>query len=204
MKKQLNVINIDGTKGLGKTTQINLLGLYFKKHKIPFIINTLDDTIPTAIQVIEKTTEFLIKYSDGIVINDGSIAEMVVIDMSRGIHLTDLAEKYKDILQKYEVLNHRFNMANLLLVPDNLEMCHDRIIKRANLLGKESDGLEDWTLAKYIILGLRDFNYYSISGSMVFNVIDIYESETMLNVYDKIKKILKENFEIKKPLTKRG
>ncbi len=200
MKKQLNIINIDGTRGLGKTTQINLLSSYMKRNSIPFIINTLDDTIPTAMKLIDEATQFLIDSPDGIVVFDGSVAEMIVLDMAKGIHMTALEEKYKDVLQKYEVLNHRFNMTNLLLIPDNLQMCHDRIIKRAKLIGQKSDGLKNWTLVRYVIRGLRDFDDYSISRSMTFHVIDVYETETILNIYDKIKSHLKENFEIKKPL----
>ena len=67
--------------------------------------------------MIVHTRNFLNHNPDGIVLNDGSIAEMIVIDMSDCMPNTTLHEKYRSIMDAHDYLNQDYGVCNILLVP---------------------------------------------------------------------------------------
>jgi len=199
MSKKLKIINIDGTDGVGKTTQINMLHIWLKKQDIPCKTLYLEDNAESAREALKETRDFLNSVSDSVVICDGSIARMMVLDMLNNIPQRNIVENYKDILHDYEVISHKYGVFNLLMVMDNTYECGDRISKREKLLGNINKGIKNHELEKEVINLLRNFNNYTISKSLIFNVFEIEERDSILEVHDRIIKYLQDNFEIKKP-----
>ena len=98
MKNKIQIINIDGLEGVGQTTQINLLYKHFKDLNVPTLVNTIENDIESATKALNDSKDFLINNPGGVVINDGSISEMIVIDMVDCTPTNTLLEKYKNIL----------------------------------------------------------------------------------------------------------
>ena len=194
MKNQIQIINIDGTEGSGKTTQINhLLGLIRLKGR-PVMVNYMDDTIKSALECAEKTNRFLEENPDGIVVNDGSIARMIVGDLSKGMSQESAIEKYRPIIHEHEKMFHKYKTANLLFILDNLSVCNDRYEKEAKILGYEAHKKIDPDIEKTIIQGLRKFDSNMITNNLKFHTIEIDSEDTILEIKDSVIKHLREHF----------
>ena len=195
MKKKLNIINIDGPQGVGKSSQVALLKNYLDSIGVKCKVLKLQGNIPSAIDCIHQTYKFL-EEADGVLITDGSIAEMIQIDINSGIPYLEIQEKYREVLHHYEVMYYAYGMANILLTIDDLEVCKQRIEKRAKLFKNEPDFI-DKKLEKELIDGLKIFNNYMFTNNLKFHVIETESGEKMLDVHKKIVSILKENYQVK-------
>lgn len=196
MKRKLQIVNIDGQPGVGKTTQTNMLCGYFNLNGRPVLENTYRDH-EDIIDILMKSEKFLDNNPDGIVVNNGSIARSIQEDMINDTKLKDIEEKYRIILFQYQRLYHKFGMANILLLVD-INACNDRIIKRQKLLKEKTAGMTDLIHQSRIVEGLRQFDNYTISRDMKFHVLETDVQDTMLNVQRDLLDLLNDNFEIKK------
>ena len=185
---KFQIINIEGAEGVGKTAQVNLLRNYLK-DKVKLSVRTLQYTNPKALELMENTTKFLEENPEGLQINDGSIIRMIVKDISIGLSKDEVTNKNKDILHAYEVLNHRFSNLNILLLPQNIEMCQDRINKRQKLLRLQEKQI-DFVEESAIVKGLYNFSNHMLSLNIKFKVIIVEENDTMLSIHKKILEIL--------------
>ena len=199
MKKKLRIINIDGTEGLGKTTQVSMLVNFLKSKNIPYKIIHLEDNVESAGEACEKTIEFLEKTPKGVVISDGSIARMMVIDLLSNIHRDKITQKYEKMIHDYEVLGHKYGVANILLVLEDTKEASNRVIKREKLLGNVSSGILSEFIEKDIIKALKNFNIYTLSQQIVFDVIKVDTNDSIIEVNGNIINYLNENFEIESP-----
>lgn len=199
MEKELKIINIDGVEGIGKTTQINMLTRYFLDLGVDCLSLNLEDTIVSGAECIENTKEFLKTTPNGVVICDGSIARAMAIDLVNGTPTLSINKKYKDIIYEYECLNHQFGVANILIIMDNIQTCHERILKRGKLLGVAELGIQDFVKERRIVKALRHFDNNLMSKSLNFHVLKTEEMDSILVVQKKILDYLEENFKIKKP-----
>lgn len=196
MKKKLQIINIDGTEGSGKTTQINNLAGFLRTKGFNILVNYLDDNMESALECSEKTNKFLEENPEGLVINDGSIARMIVSDLSKGLSQHDAIEKYRPIIHEHEKMYHKYGTANLLFIMDNLEECSRRLEKEASLLKRESYKKIDPAMEKTIIQGLRKFDSNMITNNLNFNTVEIDQYDTILELKNSIIKHLQERFDI--------
>lgn len=199
MKKKLQIINIDGTEGAGKSTQINMLATDMRLVGFDVLVNRLDDTIESALECSNKTNEFLKKSPDGLVINDGSIARMIVSDLSSGMSQHDAIEKYRPIIHEHEKMFHKYGTANILIILDDFELCNKRLKREAELLGNDSYKQILPHIENVIIQGLRKFDANMITNNLKFLTMEIHGDNTILEIKDSIIKKLEDNFEIKKP-----
>jgi hypothetical protein len=199
MRKYLRIINLDGTEGSGKSTQIHLLCAFFTKHKIPFIVNYLEDNIESGIETSKKTDEFLSKEEFGVVINDGSPARMMVKELVSGETSKNILEKYKNLLSANERLFHKYGVANLLFIMEDLEEASNRINKRSKLIKSDYVGL-DTIKEKEIVIGMKFFDIHPISKGLKFDIIEVLASDSMIDVSEAVFSYIDDNFEIKKPL----
>ena len=202
MREYLRIINIDGTDGSGKTTQIGLFAQYLKRKGISCLTNHLDDNIKSGKEICDRTMKFLQDNPDGVVINDGSIARMMVVDLVSGLTRSKIIKKYQDLMFLQEKLNHKFGTANFLIVMDNIEEANRRLIQRSRMLAAPVRKIEDFQKEKDIVSAMRRFDVNTMSKVIKFDVIEVSHKESMMDVFDRIKEYLLENFEIKKPLEK--
>jgi len=195
--KKLSIVNIDGPQGIGKTSQIGLLKKYIESKGLKCKILKLNDTIPSAIDCINETYDFLEEF-DGVVITEGSIAEMIQIDINAGMQVNDVRQKYLQVIFQYEKLYHQYGMANILLTIDDIEICKCRLERRARLFQEDVEIINE-KLERTLIKGLKSFDNHVITINLKFHVIDTEEDEKMLDVHKKIVELIEDNFQIKKP-----
>lgn len=186
MKKKISIINIDGVDGIGKTTQINMLMVRLSQKNIPLLNLQLTDTLQSGLDCAQQTWDFLKQNPDGIVITDGSIAKMLVLDLLNGISSNEIIEHYRTLLHEHECLNHRYGMANILLIMDDMDTCNGRILKRNKLNKTIGVEITDFTKERQIIRSLRQFNTNIISRSLDFHVIETDDSQSIIEVYEEI------------------
>lgn len=197
----LDVVCIDGIIGVGKTSQVIMLRNFLKSHGIPNKIVSLkevDDTKETKDQLL-GISDYLISEPNGIVICDGSIATDIVDDLANNMHSKDLWNKHKDNLQIYEDLNSRFNFVNIVLTPQNLDMCDSRLQKKANMSGEEKEELGNREHLAITAKGLKNFDNNMLTYNIKFNNIDLDGYENMTTIHNKILEIIKDHYQIKKP-----
>jgi len=196
MKKPLNIINIDGTKGSGRTSQAHMLNILLKTNKIPTLVLHLNDTIKSGLECALKIKNFLKKEPKGVVISDGSIARMMVVDIVSGVGIDVMMSKYQELLHEYETINHQYGTVNLLMVMDDISECNRRIKRRAELLGRDDRSILDFNLEADVVKGMKFFDDNIVSKNLKFQVFGIEPHETMIEVQKDILDYLEENFDI--------
>ena len=195
-KRNLRILNIDGVEGVGKTTQLNIIAGYLKKSEIPIQLNKIDETDESISKALARTEDFLKENPDGIVINDGTIANTIVQQLSTGNRWQDIENRHKDHLFHLECLNHTHGTANILLVPDNLETCDARLRRRQELFEQEVVGVGDTILQQTLMNGLMNFDNSVLSRNLKFHVLKVYDNESIMQVHKNILNLIDQNFVI--------
>ena len=200
MVKPLRIISIDGTRGVGKSSQIAMLSKYFKSlgMSVSTLKMTSGEPIQSGLIALEFTKTFLEKSTDNLVILEGSIARPMVGDIMTGMSNTALLEKYKHLTHQYEVLFNSYGIANFLLVMDDISECNRRIKRFKDLTGHGNDPVENTSHEADIVSGMRYFNNHIASKNITFQVLDVRPTNTMLEIHKTIMDKLSEKYEFKK------
>lgn len=199
-KRNLRILNIDGVEGVGKTTQLNIMANYLKNLNMPVQMNKIVDSDESLKIAIDRTEKFLNEHEDGIVLNDGTIAKAMVVQLSTGSRYQDIEDRYKDLLFRLQVLDHSHGMVNVLVVPDNLDSCDARLRKRQGLFGEEITGIIDSIMQQTLMKGFADFDNSVLSRNLKFQVLKAYNDESIMQVHKNLLQLLTDSFEIKKGL----
>jgi deoxyadenosine/deoxycytidine kinase len=199
MKKPLRIISVDGVRGAGKTTQINMLSRYLKS--LGYKVSTLmgGEDIQHGLVSLAYVDSFLPKDPDSIVILDGSIARMMVVELVSGISPSLVSDKYKRLVYEYERLNHQYGILGLLFVMDDLEECKRRILKRNTLAGIVDENPSDLLSEIDVISGMRTFDNHITSKNIKFHTFNIDPKNTMLEIQKLVLEYLSTNYQLKKP-----
>lgn len=198
--KNINVINIDGVNGLGSSTQVNILARKLRLEGHTVLVNRIEGNLESNLVAADATVDFLKKNPNGIVINDGSIAKPIQLDIQNGMGFDNLYEKYRNILFTYEAIQHKYGLVNILLITDNMELCNERVIKKKALAGDSTSvGVEDIEREINLVKGFKIFDNYTIKKSLKFQILMIDGDESILEVNKDIMKIITEKFTIKNP-----
>lgn len=201
MGRPLRIISIDGTRGSGKTSQIAMLSKYFKLAGMRVsTLKTIDgDPIQSGIAAISCAESILSQGPENLIILDGSIARPMVMDIINGVTPTNLLDKFKTLTQKYEKLDHQYEIANFLMVMDDLEECNRRISKFANLTGQEVNSISNIHLEHDIVSGMRFFNNHIASKNISFQVVDVSPHQSMNEIHNIILSKLEKKYDFDKP-----
>jgi len=197
----LDIVNIEGISGIGKSTQVNVLSNYFKSLGIPILTNRIGNDIGSGLKATGNTWQFLQKHPNGIVINDGSIAKMMQMEIQSGKPQSEIAQDFIGLTHEYECLNHKYNIINILISINDISVCKDRIIKRRNIFGIENpEGIEyNIDIQTLVSNGLKIFGDQVLSKSIDFHILNTHEKDSILDVHEDILKVINENFTIKNP-----
>jgi len=187
------IICIDGLRGSGKTTQANRLKKKFKELNIPILSLKSEDNLNLIYDNIKKTDKFLKENKNGMVVKDGSVARMIVIDLLNGIFKEKIIEKYRKALYQYACLMHKYGLISFLIISDDIETFNQRILSRNRLLKNNELGIEDLKKEKDILNRMKSFDDHIISGDIKFIPISIDKYDTILEIEDKIWKYLEKS-----------
>ena len=182
MKK---IITLESIKGVGISTQCRLLKRYYHdSFGIEANINIFNNSIESELNNIKKTIEYFNK-DIKIVINDGCFVKLVSYDIVNAVHQDKIYEKYKDILQQYEVLFHKYEMINLLLIPNNIKMGYDNLLRKSTIIDMDIPEFNQLKESK-IIQALKLLDNYTMFQNIKFYSLHIHEDESILDVHKKI------------------
>lgn len=190
MDKTIQIINIDGTEGCGKTTQISHLVKKLKESNRKVLMQSMDDTVESGVDIIKNTKKFLNENPDGVVVNDGVIARMVALSLVQGNPIERVQYIFRDLISDYENLNHEFNTKNILLIMDDLSFCNARLKKQAELLQLSSYKMINESVEKQVIGILRNFDNYLIIINLKFHVVEFESTNSILEIHNDIMKLL--------------
>lgn len=199
MDRSVQIINIDGTRGSGKTTQLNHLLNSLRGDGFAVLKNTMDGSIGSALECAEKTKSFLTDNPSGIVLNDGSIARMVVERLLRGGSQDAVRDELRHVVSEHEKMCHQYHTANILILLDNVALCNQRLQKEAKLLQRDTYNLINPVNEKEIVIGLKNFDSNMIVNNIRFKSIEIGANDTILRVTELVWKCLDSHFGLKKP-----
>lgn len=202
MGRPLRVISIDGTRGAGKTSQIAMLSRHLKS--IGMVVSTLkmadgEDPIQSGLVSIAFCESFLAKGDNHAVILDGSVARPMVVDIMTGMPNTVLLEKYKLLMQAYERLEHKYGIASILMVMDDMEECNRRIKKFKQLTGQGNDEFLDLNQEHDVVSGMRFFNSHIASKNINFQVLDLLPYQSMIDINKLVLATLSQKYEFQLP-----
>lgn len=194
MKSKVNIINIDGTEGVGKTIQCSLI--FNKISKIrPSIINHLEDTEESCIETIEKTNDFLSSNENGVVINDGSIARLLANDIASGLQIKDVLERNQKVLHLYEVLCHKYESMNILMICDDIESILERVRVKNNMLGVRGKTV-DLDHESKVVKIMKSLDIHSVSRNLSFSLVQVLIKDSIMTIEKKVNELLIKNFDI--------
>ncbi|MDD5650661.1 MAG: hypothetical protein PHF86_09630 [Candidatus Nanoarchaeia archaeon] len=184
-----SIINIDGARGIGIDTQINMLRKYLEDSgkKVSLTYLKSFNSIKAENQGIKQ---FLETNPDYVIISEGSFARIMAKDIISGLNFKIIDEKYRDYINDYITLKYKYNMINIVLTPENIEFCNERTIKKNRLMGIESKGIENFQLEADIVNIMENFNNNTILNQLNFAVVYVKEKDSILEVHDKILKKL--------------
>jgi len=201
MSNKLDVLCIDGATGVGKTTQIvifrNLLNSLGVQNKV-FTLKEVDDLQYTKDQLI-GITEYLRENPESVVLVDGSIATDIVDDIVTNMLKEDVWNKHQENLQIYASMNSEFNFVNVLLTPKDVQICYDRVKKRTEIYKHDAVEVENVDHLKRTVHALEIFDNNVLTTNIKFHNIKIDESDSILEIHENIKNIVKNTHQIKKP-----
>ena len=199
-RRNLRILNIDGVEGVGKTTQLNIMANYLKNQDIPVQLNRIADSDESIETAIDRTEKFLKEHDDGVILNDGTVAKAMIVQLSTGSRYQDVEDRYKELLFRLQVLDHSYGMVNILVVPEDLNSCDARLKKRQELFGEEVKGIVDPIMQQTLVKGFADFDNSILSRNLKFQVLKVYDDESIMKVHKNLLQLLTDSFEIKKGL----
>lgn len=197
MSKKPRIISIDGTRGIGKTTQAGLLALYFKRIGVNckiFKVNT--ELTFEFYETNKKINSFLEESESNVAIMDGSLAKIVQSDIIGGSSIEEIMEKYRFALHEYAVMFHKYAMANILISIEDIAKCKERCEKNKTYLDIENPYNDDNFLEKetLVMKGLSNINNHVITKDIKLYNLYTDNDENILSVHNRIINFLETEF----------
>jgi len=226
-KKSVRMITVDGSDGLGKTTQLTQLKMALqgkgatihdtrllggdKKDDYQLALRTvlLHDKFPkdsveleemlfamTDLEGIKVARTFLETEGNGVVLKDRGLASHLVYALAKGMSLEQISKVHESVIKAEELINQDFGALNIIMVPDAVQWPLERIKKRAITTGEPIvERLENLENQERVITALKQVEHYDILRNLNIEVITVSESDSILEVKDKVDKVL-ENYDI--------
>lgn len=194
MKKNLKILNIDGTRGAGKSSQINILSRLFKNAGLNVILLKTGENATNDLSVLEFAEKALNTEPNSIILIEGSVARPMVSDLIKGIGYMEVIDKYQHVMHKYETLNQKYGVLGILLVMDNLEEAGRRIQKKQKLTGQSKIDIFNPKEEEDIVSGLKVFNNHVASRGIVFKAFNFDENDSIMTINRNILKYMQENY----------
>lgn len=199
MKNNLRFISIDGTRGIGKTTQVRRLAGALRDIGLNVKILHIKDTLPSINRVLDDAVNFLEQDGKNMIVCDGSIARMIVSDDQSKMHQSQIFEKYRDVIFKYENMNHKYGMVNILLISDDIDLCNTHILKQVKLTKVQKEPVNDKFKETEIVDRMRIFDSHVVSKTVKYHPLEITREDSILDVESDIWDFLESISTLKKP-----
>jgi hypothetical protein len=181
MSKKKLIINIDGPRGVGKTTQIYRLYNHAKNLGLDAYVDVSDSEIKDKLL---KSIDLLRNGSD-ICFNEGSFLRVLAEDFVSGLPKEKVLEKNRKLIELNENTRHEFTNLNVIMLCDNLMALKDRLDRFVDLTGKtiiEPDMKKEADILTQII----GFENSLISWNVDTKIIYIEPNQSIIDVTEKL------------------
>jgi thymidylate kinase len=186
--KRLNILCIDGAKGVGVSSQLSIMHNLLKSNNIQSKIFNLKevDSIDNVKEVLLEMDLYL-RENDGVALCDGSVASYIVEDLAKNMSQQEINHKHGSNLQIYESLNKKYNFFNVLLTPLSIDICNNRLSKKTN----NNTLLDNEECFRRVTQGLKTFDKNLVTYNVKFHNIDILGDESILDIHNEIVNLIK-------------
>jgi hypothetical protein len=176
------VINIDGIPGSGVSSQINLLNRYFKDLGVDLLIQRIIDSTTYCGAVAQINYDFNHKNTQ-VALNTGSLGSLIARKVLNGSQMSDLGLEQEIYL--HECLAHLYKITNIVLVPEKVDFCIDRL-KQVNKLRNIEINTEDPSYYEKYLQILNNLNSLMLTINLKFTIIEVRERDSILDIHKKI------------------
>ena len=173
---KLRLIHIDGNVGVGKSTQARFLASAIPNSKILKYEGSVD--------FFNKIDKMLSEDNDLVLIVDGGMLPSLFKELASGRSYVEVIEKFTPIMHEYRALQHKYSTANLLLLLDNAQEVQNRLDKQKQFNKKVTDPTES------SVLDLMKLVNNHTAVSLTYSILTLDADDSMVAVFDKIKKEL--------------
>ena len=194
MKNPLRVISVDGTRGSGKTSQINMLSRHLKALGFTVSILKSGQTPQEITTILKHIDSFLPKDPKSMVIMDGSIARPMVADLVSGKPSTEVVDSFKLPMHEFERIDQKYGIVGILFVMDDIEESNRRVTNRAKILKEGDLSIVDTAKENEIISGMRTFNNHVASKNVDFHTFNIEPENTIMDIHKAVVDYLTEKY----------
>lgn len=186
MKKKKLILNIDGPKGVGKTTQIGLLSKDLISLGFSVQVNTLDEPIQDKLL---KSLDLLRDDGVDIIINEGSFLRTLAEDFLSGMPKEKVLENNRRLIELNENTRHEFPQLNIIMFNEDTEALRARLEKFARLTKSEM-ALPDAKKEADILVQIIGFEKSMVVLNSDIKLVYIDLNSSMLEVLKKLKETI--------------
>lgn len=180
MARKIRCIHIDGIDKAGKTSVIREIRKYLKNKNLDLHeINGTDDN------KLKLQNILLEDNVNSVVLKENSILSILQDDIKKGTGIVSLGDNYRELLRKEQDINHNYGSVHFFLMPENMISPSGRFQKLPDFSGI----LDSYNFFKNI-------NNYSISQGLDIKLIYFDENEKILDIKDRVLKIIETDYKI--------
>ena len=132
------IINIDGPRGIGKSTQIGMLKAYFMDKGLKVVTDTSD--YPVDMKIHNSVGH--LENGEDMVLNEGSFLRILAEDFVNGMSQDKVLEKNRKLIELNETTRHNYKIVNIIMASEQTEGLAERI-KKFNKLTESSVEIPD-------------------------------------------------------------
>lgn len=185
MKKTKLIVNLEGPRGVGKSTQIGMLKLALLEQGLKVSTNTSSDTPE---EKIANSIKELTNGSD-IVLNEGSFLRTLAEDFVNGMAQDKVLEKNRRLIELNETTRYSYKVINLIMLSEKIDELTQRISK-FNKLTDSNVSLPDIKKETDIVSQIVGFERSMVTLNADTKIVYIDLEYSIIEVRDILKEII--------------
>lgn len=185
MKAKKLIINIDGPRGIGKSTQIGMLKAFFVDKGLKVVMDTSDYPIDMKIH----NSVGHLENGEDLVLNEGSFLRILAEDFVNGMSQDKVLEKNRKLIELNETTRHSYKVVNIIMASEQTEELSERI-KKFNKLTESSIEIPDHKKEADILNQIVGFERSMITLNADTKIVYVDTESSILEVRDSLAELI--------------
>lgn len=185
MNKEKIIVNIDGPRGIGKSTQIGMLKAYFENKGLKVITDISD--YPMDMKIHNSLGH--LENEEDMVLSEGSFLRVLAEDFVNGVAQDKVLEKNRKLIELNEMTRHRYKVVNIIMYSEDTDLLAKRLTKFSKLTGVDvevPDHKKEADILKQMV-GFES-SMITLNANTILTYIDAKSS--MLEVRDQLAEVI--------------